>query len=219
MDKYCYENTNTLINNFDLKDNEELHIIERVLVSNRISLLNNKEFYVKGNFDLTHLQKTHKYLFEPVYPWAGTIRECPLAKGNMFCIPEYIVPASTDIFKKLKKEEFYIDYNFNEKLELLSLLYADINALHPFREGNGRSNNMFIKSLALINGINMNITTISEATMANANKKSIKGDIKELYELLLNVSNLASLLEQESFIDNTIEDKRTKEIILRKVKK
>ncbi len=58
-----------------------------------------------------------------------------------------------DVFNKLKKEKYFLDFDNETILNKLVELFADINALHPFREGNGRSQRVFIESLAKINGI------------------------------------------------------------------
>ena len=74
-------------------------------------------------------------------------------------------------------------YNYEDKLNKLVQFFADINALHPFREGNGRTQRKFIEELAKINGINLNLTKVSEKDMIIASHDSINGH----YEKLLNM--------------------------------
>ena len=64
------------------------------------------------------------------------------------------------MFNKLKQDKYFINYDNDTKLDKLVELFADINALHPFREGNGRSQRLFIESLAKINRIYLDLTNV-----------------------------------------------------------
>ena len=96
---------------------------------------------------------------------------------------------------KLKKEQYFNKYNYDVKLEKLVELFADINALHPFREGNGRSQREFIEELAKINGIDLNLTTVSKDNMIVASHDSINGHYEKLLEIFK--KNSAPLSEEE----------------------
>ena len=95
----------------------------------------------------------------------------------------------------LKKEKYFITYDYDVKLHKLADLFSDINALHPFREGNGRSQRVFIESLAKINGINLDLTNVSKMNMIVASHESINGDYKKLKEMFK--SNSHNLSEEE----------------------
>ena len=86
----------------------------------------------------------------------------------------------TDVFNKLKKEKYFLDYDNEATLDKLVELFADINALHPFREGNGRSQRIFIESLAKINGIYLDLTNVSKMDMIIASHDSINGNYVKL---------------------------------------
>lgn len=98
------------------------------------------------------MQAIHAYIFQDVYDWAGKIRTVDIAKGNTFCNVRFISSQADAIFSKLK-EEYYLagleEYMFTKRL---AYYFSEINALHPFREGNGHSQREFIRSLALKNG-------------------------------------------------------------------
>ena len=108
------------------------------------------ELLEKDNFELSvdYLKYIHKYLFQDVYKWAGEIRNCNIAKQDLFCLAKHIESFGNEVFDKLKKENYFVGYDSEETLCKLVELFADINALHPFREGNGRSQRIFIESLA-----------------------------------------------------------------------
>ena len=102
---YCYEGTDTLINKLNITNDKDLFNAERELVSFRTYELNEKP--LKGNFDFDYLKKIHKYLFQDIYRWAGNIRNCNIAKQDLFCLSEYIETFGTDIFNKLKEENYF----------------------------------------------------------------------------------------------------------------
>lgn len=198
-DNYCYKNTNVLINKLNITNDEDLFNAERELVSLRTYELN--ENPLKGNFDFTYLKDIHKYLFQDVYRWAGDIRNCNIAKKDLFCLIEHIESFGADIFDKLKKEKYFMDYDYETTLEKLIELFADINALHPFREGNGRSQRVFIESLAKINGINLDLTNVSKMDMIIASHESINGDYKKLKDIFENNSHDLSEEERLKYIN------------------
>lgn len=147
-------------------------------MSLRVSAFNDNP--LKGNFDFDYLKTIHKYLFQDIYRWAGDIRNCNIAKQDLFCLTENIESFANDMFNKLKKENYYMNYDYETTILKLVELFADINALHPFREGNGRSQRIFIESLAKINGINLDLTNVSNMEMIVASRESINGHYDKL---------------------------------------
>lgn len=101
----------------------------------------------------------------------------------MFCLPQFIDDCATDIFNKLKKDNYYLDYDYDKTILSLVNLFADINALHPFREGNGRTQRHFIEELAKVNQIKLDLTQISSDDMISASCNSIAGDNRYLAKL------------------------------------
>ncbi len=196
---YCYKGTDVLINKLNITDENDLFDAERELVSFRTYELSEKP--LKGNFDFKYLKDIHKYLFQDVYRWAGDIRNCNIAKQDLFCLTEHIESFGVDIFSKLKKEKYFVDYDNETTLDKLVELFADINALHPFREGNGRSQRVFIESLAKINGIDLDLTNVSKMDMIIASHESINGDYEKLKEMFKNNSRNLSEKEKKECIN------------------
>ena len=195
---YCYKGTDILINKLNIINDEDLFNAERELISLRIYELNKKP--LKGNFDFKHLKDIHKYLFQDVYRWAGDIRNCNIAKQDLFCLSEHIESYGNEIFDKLKKEKYFVDCDVETTINKLVELFADINALHAFREGNGRTQRIFIESLAKINGINLDLTLVSKEEMIVASHDSINGNYKKLRDMFRKYSVL-------------LDDKQTKQNI------
>ena len=196
---YCYKDTDVLINKLNITNDKDLFDAERELVSLRTYELN--ETPLKGNFDFQYLKNIHKYLFQDVYRWAGDIRSCNIAKQDLFCLKEFIESFGNEIFNKLKKEKYYMDYDNETTLDKLVELFADINALHPFREGNGRSQRVFIESLAKINGIYLDLTNVSKDDMIIASHDSINGNYKKLKDMFKNNSNIIDEKERKEYIN------------------
>ena len=209
---YCYKDSDVLINKLNITNDEDLYNAERELVSYRTYELN--EMPLKGNFDFKYLKDIHKYLFQDIYRWAGDIRNCNIAKQDLFCLAEHIESFGNDVFKKLKQEKCFINYDNGTKLDKLVELFVDINALHPFREGNGRSQRLFIESLAKINGIYLDLTNVSKMDMIIASHESINGDYEKLKEMFKNNSHILNKEERLKYVD-TYCSKEFKELINR----
>lgn len=202
---YCYEGTNILINLLNITDDEDLYKAERELVSLRIYELNEEP--LKGNFDFNYLKLIHRYLFQDIYKWAGDIRNCNIAKQDLFCLAEHINSYSASIFTKLKREKYFLDLDNETTLDKLVELFADINALHPFREGNGRCQRVFIESLAKINGIYLDLTNVSKIDMIIASHESINGNYSKLKDMFKNNSHNISEIERLEYINIYCADK------------
>lgn len=197
--KYCYPNTKVLKNKLNIKDFNVLNKCERKLVSLRIVEM--LEQPIKGNFDFAHLKNIHRLLFQDVYEWAGDIRTCTISKMDLFCLPEYINNYANNIFEKLKMKSYFINYNYNEKIVSLVKLFADINALHPFREGNGRVQREFIEELSKINGVDLNITSVDKKIMDLACHESVNKNYDRLFEMFFSNSKKLSIDEQLNYIN------------------
>lgn len=167
---YCYKGTDVLVNKLGIQDYEKLQAIERKLTMLRILDLIDKP--IKGNFDFKHLCSIHYYIFQDVYDWAGKVRTVDIAKGNRFCNVMFIETQAKEIFDNLRKEKFLEGLNQQEFVRQLAYYFSEINALHPFQEGNGRSQREFIRSLALKNGYVLSFSNIPAGEMLKASHES-----------------------------------------------
>ena len=210
-DDYCYKGTDVLINKLNITNEEDLFNAERELVTLRTYELNEKP--LKGDFNFKYLKDIHKYLFQDVYRWAGDIRNCNIAKQDLFCLTEHIETFGTDVFSQLQREKYFIDYDNETTIDKLVELFADINALHPFREGNGRSQRVFIESLAKINGIYLDLTNVSKMDMIVASHDSINGDYEKLKEMFKKNSHILSEEEKLKYINIYCSNKLKKIIV------
>lgn len=167
---YCYADSDVLMNKLGIRDIEQLQLMEKRLTMLRILELIERP--VQGEFDLKHLQAIHRYIFQDIYEWAGKIRTVDIAKGNMFCNVKFIQSQADEIFGKLKEEIYLQDLDEKELPARLAYYFSEINALHPFREGNGRCQREFIRILALRAGYAINFAKVSREEMQKASEDS-----------------------------------------------
>jgi len=118
-----------------------------------------------GYFDLPHLCKIHRYLFQDVFPWAGELRQVGLSKvgGAPFAAPMHIASALSEAFTRLKAERLLSGLDATSFSERAAYYLGEINAIHPFREGNGRTQREFIRLLAEKAGHTLSWKHLSQA--------------------------------------------------------
>ena len=146
---YCYPDSDVLKNKLDIINQVKLHEVERKLTAIRINDLIRKPY--RGRFDLNHLRSIHFYIFQDLYTWAGELRKIDIAKGNMFCRAMFLENQSAVVFSGIRNDGYLEGLAYDQFVKRLAYHFSEINALHPFREGNGRSQREFIRELALYN--------------------------------------------------------------------
>ena len=181
-DPYCYAGTNILKNKLDIRDLDGLHEAERRIAKTReLELLRSP---IRGDFDFTHLQEIHRYLFQDIYEWAGKVREVDIAKGNLFCRVNLIAQQAEVIFSELSAENFLQGLGAGEFTKRLAYYLSELNALHPFREGNGRTQREFVRELAYQNDYFLAFKGVTQEEMVAASIASFGCDYGKMEELL-----------------------------------
>ena len=167
---YCYPDSDVLKNKLGIMNQEKLHEVERKLTALRISDLIRKP--IRGNFDLKHLCVIHYYIFQDLYTWAGSLRKVDIAKGNMFCNVMFLNDQADVIFGAIRKDNYLEGLSRDAFVSRLAFHFSEINALHPFREGNGRTQREFIRELALYNHYAIDFSKSTEKEMLDASVDS-----------------------------------------------
>lgn len=182
-DVYLYSGTDVLVNNFGIKDRKELSEIERAITGARIAEIGIHP--IPGGFDLDHLRAIHKALFGDIYPWAGKIRTKGfISKGNsLFCAPEFIVSYSDDLFGKLDEGSHLKGLHREDFIKKMAFYCAEINSLHPFREGNGRAQRVFANQLARNAGWELRLYEIDPNELCEAYIESMHVSTDRLEQL------------------------------------
>jgi len=190
MDPYLDETTGVLKNRFRIRDEATLEATEADLVAARSRTLALKP--LKGRFDLPHLQAIHRYLFGDVYEWAGQLRTVDISKGNnSFAHHAHIAAAAKAIFQRLADEKHLAGLDPNDFANRAAYYLGELNALHPFREGNGRSLRAFISHLARENDYEVAWENMQRVELLQAAISSFRGDASSLTALIR--ANLSQL--------------------------
>ena len=182
--KYCYPGTNVLRNKLNIQDLDILHEAERDYSSIRQVELYKKG--ITGDFSLKHLCSIHRQLFQDIYSWAGELRTVDISKGTIFCLVPFIEEQFAFLYRKLRKENFLKDITDQKEMaEKLAYYLGEINMIHPFREGNGRTQRIYIEQLCMNNGrFEIDFTEVSKEKMISASVRSAKSDNDLLEELI-----------------------------------
>jgi cell filamentation protein len=175
-DPYLYPGTSVLRNLLDIRDAKALENYEI-----EISRLRSWERLPEGDFDPTHYCAVHRHLFGDVYEWAGTYRTVRIAKGEtMFCYPENIAAQMDALFAGFGGGARFRDVTAEEFVTRLAGFLAELNAIHPFREGNGRTQLAFAGLIGAAFGQPLQLRRVSQRTFLPAMVASFAGDLGPL---------------------------------------
>ncbi|MBR3482540.1 MAG: Fic family protein [Neisseriaceae bacterium] len=189
LDKYSgidpyTDNNGVLINKLNITDEKILEKQERNLSWFRSIELKQKP--INGKFDLVHLQKIHRHLFQDIYTWAGKIRTVDISKGkSRFCNHRLIQSYCKKISNELKKRDFLSNLSPQEFCHQAAYFLGEYNAVHPFREGNGRAIREMLEQLAQQNGYSFHWENMTQATMIEASEISTVQGNNALLETML----------------------------------
>lgn len=133
-------------------DATTLRIVEEAVTKVRISQLQLDP--LNGNFDYDHFKAVHRYIFQDVYEWAGEERVAPtdrwMSKGGHAYYPAgpVLTDAAETQFRKLARKNLLRGLPRDEFVRELAEVWGEINVIHPFREGNTRTQVVFFTDLA-----------------------------------------------------------------------
>jgi len=187
QDPYIDQSSGCLRNILGINDLEKLSRIETAFASGRFSELRKNSFDKKTNktFDFEHLKSIHKHIFQDVYNWAGQVRQVNISKGDtnfMHC--SLIEQGAHYTFDQLKKENYLKDLNAKDFSLRAGHYLGEINHIHPFREGNGRTQRALITQLAHHNGYDIEWKNLTQQQMVEASIEADKGNSKPLAGLI-----------------------------------
>ena len=145
-DPYADPGTGVPRNRLGLGTARDLETAEREIT--HAALIYLKESPVKPSYDLNHLCAIHRRIFGDIYDWAGQQRTVAIAKGSWFCLPQYIESSAAEAFRSLHGEGLLRGLPRDVFTERMAYYLGEVNAVHPFREGNGRAQRAFFEQLA-----------------------------------------------------------------------
>lgn len=180
QDPLCYPGTTVLINKPGLENQQDLDDFEFSMFLTRA-----EEPLPDGNLDYAHYCAIHRHLFQDVYAWAGEPRTIRIGKGgNWFCFPEHLDRYMRSVFDWLAEEEFLQGLDDPTFAQRAAHLLAEMNAGHPFREGNGRTQMAFLKVIVLNSGRSFSDDAIEAQTALDAMITSFSGNLGPLIGLI-----------------------------------
>ena len=182
-DPFLDPRTGVFRNRLGITDRAELAAAERTLTGVRVDQLRRRR--VAGRYDLDHLRAFHWTIFQDVYPWAGQLRTVLIVKaGASFCLPHQIVDTAADVFGRLAAAHHLRGRDRDAFLDGLTALLAEVNALHPFREGNGRTQRAFLGQLARDAGYRLRWEHVDRDANIDAARAAADGDLAPMRALL-----------------------------------
>ena len=179
-DPYTYENSSVLKNKLDLREQAELEAFEAEISSARAD-----EPLPEGNLDFAHYKAVHHHLFQDVYEWAGKTRTVRMFKGgNPFCFPENIENQAAKLFDELEADGFLQGLDGAAFAGRAAHFLGELNVIHAFREGNGRSQLAFFALLADHAGHPIDFDKLDPHEMLDAMIVSFDGDEAKLANVI-----------------------------------
>lgn len=173
---YCYPDSNVLKNKLNIRDLRELKEVEEKFVAIKQLVLLQKP--IPGRFTINHLLRIHRFLFEDVYPFAGHIRREQISKGEtLFFPPDLIKRELRRVFGEIHETGMLQEKKPQSQIQHLSHVMAELNIIHPFREGNGRSIRELIRCMAQVYGLTLNWGNADQDTMMDAAIASVYDDM------------------------------------------
>ena len=144
---------------------------------------------IKGNFSKAHLMNIHKFIFEDLYPLAGKIRREQISKADTMFYPPNLIDRELDkVFVKIKEKNMLRETDEEKFFDNLAYVIAELNIIHPFRGGNGRSIREFIRLMAKRMGYDLNWGNVDKKELLEASILSIDN-----YKVLIGI--LASCVD------------------------
>lgn len=172
-----------LKNKLGLRSHTALSEFEAVSVAVRA-----EEALPVGRLTLSHYCAVHRHLFQDVYRWAGRYRTVRMTKDRSpFCFPENIAREMRSLFERVRKANFLKGREAEEFAEEAATFLAYLNAIHPFREGNGRTQLTFMALLAAQAGHPLGLSRLDPARFLQAMITSFFGDETPLRRQLRNL--------------------------------
>lgn len=180
-DPYVYPGTSVLRNRLGTRDSAILESFEV-----EMSALRAEEPLPRGRFGPAHYRGEHRHLFQDVYVWAGRYRTVRIAKDEaVFCYPENIAAEMDRAFADLRRQRRQKGVAFDVFIRRAASFLSDLNAIHPFRDGNGRAQLAFLQLVSVDAGHPLDLTKVCRSTFLPAMENSFAGDLDPLKRELM----------------------------------
>jgi len=184
-DPYCYPGTTILANKAGIRDPATLEQFELAKFIARTSVP-----WPPGRLDKPHYYALHHHFFQDVYDWAGKPRTIRIGKGgNWFCYPDFIERLLDELFAGLKAKRHLDGLDLDAFAREAADFLAELNAIHPFREGNGRTQLAFLRLLCLNAGFGFDASVLDRQRVMAAMIASFDRKLDPLTDLIRDIAS------------------------------
>ncbi|MDH6291824.1 Fic/DOC family protein [Rhodococcus opacus] len=186
---------------YGITDSEVLDVYEGLATYKRMSELRREP--IPGNYDLAHLRRIHRHLFQDVYPWAGELRNAPrdwpMVKlgpdvqacrngirnppeiAHRYFAAKEIRGYGTAVLDRMAAKNHLRGLDRETFVDELTKVWARINYVHPFREGNTRAQFAFFSQLSADAGFSFDTARFQPAEANLPHESSLVGDLREQF--------------------------------------
>jgi cell filamentation protein len=172
-DPYVIPGSECLQNLLGLTDANGLRTVEARIISIRDVEL--ARTVLPGEYNLAHLQAFHRHLFQDVYSWAGQLRTVDIAKdGLRFGNWKFVDEQVSAVLAKLEDDNWLASLPRETFVVKLAFYYGEINAVHPFREGNGRAQRAFLRQLSAAAGWHLDWSELNKSDNVMASRHNLR---------------------------------------------
>jgi cell filamentation protein len=187
-DPYVYPGTDVLRNKENIRDARELEAFERTATANRMETLpDNTPITAEG------YREIHRYIFQDVYDWAGKVRTVDIAKDDdLFCRAVYVDQELAKRFEAIRAEDGLRGLSVESFVARAAEHISELNAIHPFREGNGRTQRAFLFVLGRQAGHEVDLAKIDPCAWNDASRESFRtGDSMPMRDVIADAVGLS----------------------------
>ena len=180
----CYEGTTCLVNKLDIRDEKKLSDVEAGITFAKAVML--EETPIDDDFGFEHFKKIHEFLLCDLYEWAGQVRTVDISKKRTkFLDAASIESIGAKCFAKVKNG-YFENLPFDEFVKRIAEFYNDVNYIHPFREGNGRTQRIYFTQLIRYYGYDINFADVDTDELMIATIQASNGVMDLLTQFFAN---------------------------------
>lgn len=186
----CYPGTSVLVNKLGIQDQPQLDENETLIVG--VKSLQFELAPFPEPLDFSYYKCLHRFLFDELYEWAGTVRSINLSKQHThFCPADEIESLAGQMFGRAENMNFFCGLPREDFVAELTDFYASVNYLHPFREGNGRTQRLYFRQLAQRAGYKLDFSAVDSDHMMIATihaASGIEDTLRDIFEKIITSS-------------------------------
>lgn len=170
----CYPGTSVLVNKLGIQNQAQLDENETLIVG--VKSLQFELAPFPEPLDFNYYKKLHRFLFDELYEWAGIVRSINLSKQHTrFCPADEIESLAGRMFSRIEQMNFLCGLPREDFIAELTDFYSSVNYLHPFREGNGRTQRLYFRQLAQRAGYKLDFAAVDSDRMMIATIHAASG--------------------------------------------